>query len=118
MEIKADEIASVLKQQIQGFKSGVDVTEEGSIIAVGDGIARVYGLENCMAGELLELPPGVFGMALNLQEEAVGVVLLGEFVGIKEGDKVPRTGRLMGGPGGDAVVGGAVKPVRQPLAGK
>jgi len=117
-EIKADEIATVLRKQIEGFKGGVDVTEEGTIISVGDGIARVYGLENCMAGELLELPHGVFGMALNLEEESVGVVLLGEFVRIKEGDKVRRTGRIMEVPVGDAMVGRVVNPLGQPLDGK
>ncbi|MGH9798132.1 MAG: F0F1 ATP synthase subunit alpha, partial [Candidatus Polarisedimenticolia bacterium] len=94
-EIRADEIASVLRQQIEGFKAGVDVSEEGSILSVGDGIARIYGLENCMAGELLQLPHHVFGMALNLEEESVGAVLLGEFVRIKEGDTVRRTGRII-----------------------
>src|SRR5260221_301987 len=117
-EIKADEIATVLRKQIEGFKGGVDVTEEGTIISVGDGIARVYGLENCMAGELLELPHGVFGMALNLEEESVGVVLLGEFVRIKEGDKVRRTGRIMEVPVGDAMVGRVVNPLGQPQDGK
>src|SRR5882724_1104708 len=117
-EIKADEIATVLRKQIEGFKGGVDVTEEGTIISVGDGIARVYGLENCMAGELLELPHGVFGMALNLEEESVGVVLLGEFVRIKEGDKVRRTGRIMEVPVGDGMVGRVVNPLGQPLDGK
>ena len=77
-EIKADEIASVLRQQIEGFKGGVDVSEEGTIISVGDGIARVYGLENCMMGELLELQHGVFGLALNLEADWVGIVPPGE----------------------------------------
>ncbi len=117
-EIKADEIATVLRKQIEGFKGGVDVTEEGTIISVGDGIARVYGLENCMAGELLELPHGVFGMALNLEEESVGVVLLGEFVKIKEGDTVRRTGRIMEVPVGEVMVGRVVNPLGQPLDGK
>ncbi len=117
-EIKADEIASVLRQQIEGFKAGVDVSEEGSIISVGDGIARIYGLENCMAGELLEMPHGVFGMALNLEEEAVGAVLLGDYVKIKEGDTVRRTGRIMDVPVGEAMVGRVVNPLGQPQDGK
>jgi F-type H+-transporting ATPase subunit alpha len=117
-EIKADEIATVLRQQIEGFKAGVDVTEEGSIISVGDGIARIYGLENCMAGELLEMPHGVFGMALNLEEESVGAVLLGDFVKIKEGDTVRRTGRIMDVPVGEAMVGRVVNPLGQPQDGK
>src|SRR6266566_363387 len=94
-EIKADEITSVLRQQIEGFKGGVDVSEEGTIISAGDGIARVYGLENCMSGELLQLPHNVYGMALNLEEESVGTVLFGEFFKIKEGDTVKRTGRII-----------------------
>jgi F-type H+-transporting ATPase subunit alpha len=117
-EIKADEIASVLKQQIEGFQGGVDVTEEGTIISVGDGIARVYGLENCMAGELLQLPHGVFGMALNLEEESVGAVLLGEFVKIKEGDTVRRTGRIIEVPVGEALIGRVVNPLGQPQDGR
>jgi len=117
-EIKADEIASVLRQQIEGFEGGVDVSEEGAVISVGDGIARVYGLENCMAGELLQLPQGVMGMALNLEEESVGAVLLGDYVKIKEGDTVRRTGRIMEVPIGDALVGRVVNPLGQPQDGK
>jgi F-type H+-transporting ATPase subunit alpha len=117
-EIKADEIASVLRQQIEGFKAGVDVSEEGSILSVGDGIARIYGLENCMAGELLQMPHNVFGMALNLEEESVGAVLLGEFVRIKEGDTVRRTGRIMEVPVGEALVGRVVNPLGQPQDGR
>jgi F-type H+-transporting ATPase subunit alpha len=117
-DIKADEIASVLRQQIEGFKTGVDVTEEGTVISVGDGIARIYGLENCMAVELLELPHGVYGMALNLEEESVGAVLLGEFTKIKEGDTVRRTGRIMEVPVGEALVGRVVDPLGQPQDGK
>jgi F-type H+-transporting ATPase subunit alpha len=117
-EIKADEIASVLRQQIEGFKTGVDVTEEGTVISVGDGIARIYGLENCMAVELLELPHGVYGMALNLEEESVGAVLLGEFTKIKEGDTVRRTGRIMEVPVGEVLVGRVVDPLGQPQDGK
>ena len=117
-EIKADEIASVLRQQIEGFKGGIDVAEEGTIVSVGDGIARIYGLENCMAGELLELPHGVFGLALNLEEESVGAVLLGEFVKIKEGDTVRRTGRIMSVPVGEGLIGRVVNPLGQGQDGK
>ncbi len=117
-EIKADEIASVLKQQIEGFKSGIDVSEEGTVVSVGDGIARIYGLQNCMAVELLELPHNVFGMALNLEEESVGAVLLGEFTKIKEGDTVRRTRRIMDVPVGEALVGRVVNPLGQPQDGK
>jgi F-type H+-transporting ATPase subunit alpha len=117
-EIKADEIVSVLKQQIAGFKGGVDVNETGTVASVGDGIARAHGLESCMSGELLELPHGVFGMALNLEEGSVGIVLLGEFMKIKEGDTVKRTGRIMEVPIGEALVGRVVDPLGQPQDGK
>ncbi|MBI1951688.1 MAG: F0F1 ATP synthase subunit alpha [Acidobacteria bacterium] len=117
-EIKADEITSVLRQQIEGFKGGVDVSEEGTIISAGDGIARVYGLENCMAGELLQLPHNVFGMALNLEEESVGAVLFGEFTKIKEGDTVKRTGRITEVPVGEELIGRVVNPLGMPQDGK
>ena len=117
-DIKADEIVSVLRQQIEGFKSGVDVSEVGTVVSVGDGIARIHGLERCMAGELLELPHGVFGMALNLEEGSVGAVLLGEFAKIREGDVVKRTGRIMSVPIGEGLVGRVVDPLGQPQDGK
>jgi len=117
-EIKADEITSVLRQQIEGFKGGVDVSEEGTIISAGDGIARVYGLENCMSGELLQLPHNVYGMALNLEEESVGTVLFGEFFKIKEGDTVKRTGRIIEVPVGEQLIGRVVNPLGQPQDGK
>jgi F-type H+-transporting ATPase subunit alpha len=117
-QIKADEIVSVLKQQIQGFDNKVDVSEVGTVLSVGDGIARIHGLDNCMAGELLELPHGVFGMALNLEEGAVGAVLLGEFMLIKEGDTVKRTGRIIEVPVGPALIGRVVDPLGQPQDGK
>jgi F-type H+-transporting ATPase subunit alpha len=117
-ELKADEITSVLRQQIEGFKAGVDVSEEGTIISAGDGIARIYGLENCMAGELLKLPHNVYGMALNLEEESVGAVLFGEFFKIMEGDTVKRTGRIIEVPIGEALIGRVVNPLGQPLDGK
>jgi len=105
MEIKADEISKIIRQQIEGFSAGIDLSEVGTVVSVGDGIARIYGLEKAMAGELLELPHGVYGMALNLEEESVGAVLLGETSQIKEGDQVRRTRKLMQVPVGDAVVG-------------
>src|SRR6266568_2182894 len=117
-ELKADEITSVLRQQIEGFKGGVDVSEEGTIISAGDGIARVYGLENCMSGELLQLPHNVYGMALNLEEESVGTVLFGEFFKIKEGDTVKRTGRIIEVPVGEQLIGRVVNPLGQPQDGK
>jgi len=117
-EIKADEITSVLRQQIEGFTAGVDVSEEGTIISAGDGIARIYGLENCMAGELLKLPHDVYGMALNLEEESVGAVLFGEFFKVKEGDTVKRTGRIIEVPVGEELIGRVVNPLGLPLDGK
>src|SRR2546428_9705297 len=97
-ELKADEITSVLKQQIEGFKAGVDVSEEGTIISTGDGIARIYGLENCMAGELLRLPHDVYGMALNLEEESVGAEWFGGLFQAKEGGTVKKAGAIDGVP--------------------
>src|SRR3989442_14830420 len=113
-EIKADEITSVLRQQIEGFKGGVDVSEEGTIISTGDGIARIYGLENCMAGELLRLPHDVYGMALNLEEESVGAVLVGEVFKGKGGGTGKRTGRIMEGPNGEELIGRGGNPLGQP----
>ncbi len=118
MEIKADEISKILRQQIEGYDRRTDLAEVGTILSVGDGIARIYGLEKVMAGELLELPHGVMGLALNLEEESVGAVLLGETVKIKEGDEVRRTRRIMQVPAGDALVGRVVNPLGEPLDGK
>jgi F-type H+-transporting ATPase subunit alpha len=118
MEIKADEISKIIRQQIEGFTTEIDLSEVGTVLSVGDGIAKVYGLEKAMAGELLELPHGVFGLALNLEEESVGVVLLGETSRIKEGDQVRRTRKLMQVPVGDAVVGRVVNALGQPEDGK
>ena len=92
--IKANEINEIIRQQIENFQSGVTVTEVGTVIKVGDGIAEIHGLEKVMAGELLEFPHGVMGLALNLEEAQVGVVLLGEYTEIREGDQVVRTGRI------------------------
>jgi F-type H+-transporting ATPase subunit alpha len=117
-QIKADEIVSVLKQQIEGFKGGVDVSEVGTILSVGDGIARIHGLDRCMAGELLALPHEVYGLALNLEEGSVGAVLFGEFMKIKEGDTVKRTGRIVEVPVGKALVGRVVDPLGRPQDGK
>jgi F-type H+/Na+-transporting ATPase subunit alpha len=118
MEIKADEISKIIRQQIEGFSTEIDLTEVGSVVSVGDGIARIYGLEKAMAGELLELPHGVYGIALNLEEESVGAVLLGETSQIKEGDQVRRTRKLMQVPVGDAVVGRVVNALGHPEDGK
>ena len=118
MEIKADEISKIIREQIEEYEAGIDVSEIGSVISVGDGIARVYGLEKAMAGELLEFPHGVMGLALNLEEAQVGVVLLGEYTEIREGDQVRRTGRIMEVPVGEALVGRVVNALAQPIDGK
>src|SRR5213594_1218249 len=118
MEIKADEITKIIREQIEEYRAGVDVSEVGNVISVGDGIARVYGLEKAMAGELLEFPHGVMGLALNLEESQVGVVLLGEYTEIREGDQVRRTGRIMEVPVGEALVGRVVNALAQSIDGK
>src|SRR5262249_31708802 len=108
----------IIREQIEGYRSGIDVSEVGTVVSVGDGIARVYGLEKVMAGELLEFPHGVRGLALNLEESQVGVVLLGEYVAIREGDQVKRTGRIMEVPVGEAVIGRVVNALAQPIDGR
>jgi F-type H+-transporting ATPase subunit alpha len=118
MELKVDEISKYLKKQIADFEKRVDVSEVGVVTSVGDGIARVYGLDNCMSSELLEFPNGVFGMALNLEEDMVGTVLFGEDSLIKEGDVVKRTGRIMSVPVGPQLVGRVVNAIGQPIDGK
>jgi F-type H+-transporting ATPase subunit alpha len=117
-QIRADEISRLLREEIDNYERAVNVAETGSVISVGDGIARVYGLENVMAGELIEFKGGVSGIALNLEEDQVGAVLLGEFAGIKEGDEVRRTGRIMSVPVGEAMVGRVVNALGQPIDGK
>ncbi|HEY6944582.1 MAG TPA: F0F1 ATP synthase subunit alpha [Candidatus Acidoferrum sp.] len=116
--IKADEISKILREQIENYELAVAVDEVGAIISVGDGIARVHGLEKVMAGEMLAFPHDVYGIALNLEEEEVGVVLLGETTELKEGDVVKRTNAIMSVPVGDAMVGRVVNPLGQPLDGK
>src|SRR3982750_93461 len=118
MEIKAEEISKIIREQIGSFAVDVDVAEVGSIITIGDGIARVHGVENAMAGEMLEFPHGVYGIALNLEEESVGAVLLGEFKDIKEGDLVKRTGRIISVPVGEELLGRVVNALGQPIDGK
>ena len=107
-EIRADEINEIIRKQIENFDAGVTVMEVGTVIKVGDGIAEIHGLEKVMAGELLEFPHDVRGLALNLEEDKVGAVLFGEFQAIKEGDLVKRTGRIMQVPVGEALVGRVV----------
>src|SRR5882724_7635240 len=116
--IKADEISKILREQIENYQQTVSVEEVGAVISVGDGIARVHGLERCMSGEMLEFPNDVFGIALNLEEDQVGAVLLGDHTAIKEGDTVKRTRTIMSVPVGDAMVGRVVNPLGQPLDGK
>jgi F-type H+-transporting ATPase subunit alpha len=118
MAIRPEEITAVIKKQIEGFGASTELKEEGSVLQVGDGIARIYGLENAMAGELLELPNGVMGMVLNLEKENVGCVLLGSDSLIKEGDPVRRTGKIMQVPVGDAMIGRVVDPLGRPVDGK
>jgi F-type H+-transporting ATPase subunit alpha len=117
-EITAAEISEIIKQQIEGFTSAVELAETGSVISVGDGIARIYGLDKCMAGELLLFPHDIYGLALNLEEDNVGSVLLGEGSEIKEGDEVKRTGRIMEVPVGEALIGRVVNALGQPIDGK
>ncbi len=118
MQIKAEEISSIIKEKIKGFDQRVDVKEMGYVIQVGDNIAKVYGLEGAMAGELLEFPGGIYGVTLNLEEDSVGAVLLGEDVGIREGDPVKRTGRIAEVPVGEALVGRVVDAIGMPIDGK
>ncbi len=118
MRISAEEIASVLEKEIVDFKKKMDVSEVGEVIQVGDGIARVYGLENVMSSELVEFPNGVFGMALNLEEDNVGCILFGREELVSAGDVVKRTGKVMEIPVGKAVVGRVVNPLGQPIDGK
>jgi F-type H+-transporting ATPase subunit alpha len=116
--IKADEIAKILREQIENYQESVTVAEVGSVISVGDGIARIHGLEKVMMGEMLEFPHGVFGIALNLEEDQVGSVLLGEYTAVKEGDTVRRTRTIMSVPVGDALIGRVVNPLGQPIDDK
>jgi F-type H+-transporting ATPase subunit alpha len=117
-KIKADEITKLLREQIENYQQTVAVEEVGSVISVGDGIARVHGLEKCMAAEMIDFPHGVTGIALNLEEDQVGIVLLGEYTQIREGDTVKRTGKIMSVPVGEAIVGRVVNPLGQPVDGK
>src|ERR1700678_1275825 len=117
-QIQADEIARLLRDEIEHYDKAVSVSETGSVISVGDGIARVYGLENVMSGEMVEFPHGVTGIALNLEEDQVGTVLLGEYQEIKEGDEVRRTGKIMAVPVGEALVGRVVNALGEAIDGK
>src|SRR6187401_902666 len=118
MDIRADEISKIIRDQIGSHTVTVDVAEVGTVISIGDGIARVHGIERAMAGEMLEFPHGVFGIALNLEEESVGAVLLGDYKEIKEGDTVKRTNRIISVPVGEELVGRVVNALGQPIDGK
>src|SRR5215207_10973414 len=119
MQIKPDEITSILKSRIEGLDAGsAELTEVGTVLSVGDGIARIHGLENAMSFEMLELPHDVIGLALNLESDNVGVVLFGNWQKVAEGDTVKRTGRLLQIPVGEALLGRIVDPLGNPLDGK
>ena len=118
MAVRAEEIASILREQIEGFGSSVEATDVGSVIAAGDGVARIHGLSGAMLSELLEFSNGSMGIALNLEEESVSAVVLGEYNDIKEGDEVRSTGRIIEVPVGDALIGRVVDPLGNPLDGK
>ncbi|MEE8483440.1 MAG: F0F1 ATP synthase subunit alpha [Nitrospinota bacterium] len=118
MAIRAEEISEIIKKEIEGFKKEVELKEVGTVIAVGDGIARIYGLENAMSGELLEFPGDITGMVLNLEEDNVGAVLFGEDTSIKEGDEVRRTGRVAEVPIGDELIGRVVDALGNPVDGR
>lgn len=117
MSIRPEEISSILKKEIEQYEAEVRVDEVGTVIQVNDGIARIYGLRNVMSGELIEFSGGVFGMAQNLEEDHVGCIILGDFEGIREGDEVKRTGRIMEVPVGEALIGRVVNPLGQPVDG-
>src|SRR3984957_19493855 len=116
--IRADEITSILRQEIENYERAIDVSEVGSVISVVDGIARIHGLEKVMAGELIEFGHGVSGIAMNLEEDQVGAVLLGEYQHIREGDEVRRTGKIMSVPVGEAMIGRVVDALGRPIDGK
>jgi len=116
--IRAEEISKIISKQIKEYEKKLDVSETGTVLSVGDGIARVYGVENAMAMELLEFPGGILGMVLNLEKDNVGVAILGEDIHIKEGDIVKRTGRITQVPVGDALLGRVIDATGRPIDGK
>jgi len=118
MAVRPDEIASIIRQQIEQFTAGVTATDVGVVVEAGDGIARIYGLRNCMYNEVLEFENGTLGLALNLEEDTVGAIVLGEYIHIKEGDQVRTTGRIIEVPVGDGLLGRVVDPLGRPLDGK
>jgi F-type H+-transporting ATPase subunit alpha len=118
MNLRPEEISSIIKQQIERYETSLEVVDVGTVIQIGDGIARIYGLEKAMSGELIEFPGGIFGMAMNLEEDNIGCVILGPYEHIKEGDQVKRTGRIVEVPVGEALIGRVVNVLGQPLDGK
>ena len=116
--IRAEEITSIIQQEIEGYQTVLDVKEVGTVLSVGDGIARIHGLEKVMYGELIEFPHDVVGIAMNLEEDNVGAVILGEFAKIKSGDQVRRTKRIMSVPVGEELVGRVLNAIGEPLDGK
>ncbi len=118
MELRPEEISNIIKEQITHYQSQIKLTDVGTVVTVGDGIAHVHGLENCMSGELLEFPGGVYGMAQNLEEDLVGAVILGSDQNIREGDTVKRTKRIVEVPVGEAMLGRVVDALGKPIDGK
>jgi F-type H+/Na+-transporting ATPase subunit alpha len=118
MEIRADEISTIIRKRIEAFDKEVQVAETGSVLSVGDGVAKIYGLKDAMAGEMVEFPGGMFGVVLNLEEDSVGVAIFGEVTAVKEGDTVKRTGKILQVPSGEALIGRVVNALGQPIDGK
>src|SRR6187200_586488 len=118
MKFNADEIASVIQAEIENYNTTVDIREVGTVLEVGDGIAQIYGLSNVMAGEMVEFPNGTIGLAFNLEENSVGVIILGDYLDIQEGDEVKALGKLLSVPVGNAVLGRVLDPLGNPLDGK
>jgi F-type H+-transporting ATPase subunit alpha len=117
-EVKPDEVSAILRKQLSGFEKEIDIYDVGTVVQIGDGVARIYGLSKCMASELVEFPHGVFGMALNLEEDNVGCILFGDYTLVKEGDEVRRTGRVASMPVGEEMMGRVINPLGQPLDGR
>ena len=118
MQIRPEEIASVLRKEIESFEVSLEMAEVGTVLEVGDGIARIYGLENVMSNEMIQFENGSYGMAFNLEEDSVGAVILGDYLEIKEGQSVKRTGRVLSVPSGEALLGRVVTPLGEPRDGR